>query len=62
MQYFAMVCTHVHSEYVIFKMGPGLSYGKEKTREEENKRQTIEERGLAFACYQSSLEDGFEFV
>jgi hypothetical protein len=61
MQLFAVVCTHVHSEYV-FKKGQGLHYGKEKTREEERARQTIEDRGIAFACYQSSLENGFEFM
>jgi len=40
----------------------GLHYGDELTEDEINQKKTIEDRGLAFACYQSSLVEGFEFL
>ncbi|KAF8673945.1 hypothetical protein AX14_005275 [Amanita brunnescens Koide BX004] len=40
----------------------GLHYGGELTEEEIRDNKTIEDRGLGFACYQSSLEQGFEHM
>jgi Dyp-type peroxidase family len=47
-------------EHVIVR--GGLPYGKELTEHEKTTGKTVEDRGLAFACYQSSLVNGFEFV
>ncbi|CUA72643.1 Peroxidase 2 [Rhizoctonia solani] len=40
----------------------GIPYGPEMTLDEKQENETEFERGLAFVCYQSSLEKGFEFI
>jgi len=40
----------------------GCPFGPELTDEEQNESKTLNERGLAFACYQSSLTNGFTFI
>jgi deferrochelatase/peroxidase EfeB len=42
----------------------GISYGEEVTTEEEaaQKSDDKNDRGLLFACYQSDLRNGFEFL
>lgn len=48
----------------VFMKVEGLHYGIEVTEEEKESKRTSDDidRGLAFACYQSSLEDGFEHM
>jgi len=43
-------------------MRQGIPFGPEVTPEEAEANETIEARGLSFVCYQSNLENGFEFV
>ena len=40
----------------------GIQFGPEVTDEEKECKQTKEERGLLFACYQSSIRRGFQFM
>ncbi|KAF9466754.1 hypothetical protein BDZ94DRAFT_1280704 [Collybia nuda] len=40
----------------------GVQFGPEVTKEERKAGKTIEGRGLLFACYQTSIEDGFAFL
>lgn len=40
----------------------GITFGPEVTPEEASKHKTLHDRGLSFACYQSNLANGFEFV
>jgi deferrochelatase/peroxidase EfeB len=40
----------------------GIPYGKEVSDEEKAEKRTLEERGLAFSCYMSSIADGFKVV
>ncbi|KAM0756152.1 Dyp-type peroxidase [Meredithblackwellia eburnea MCA 4105] len=40
----------------------GIPYGDEVSASEKIAKKTTHERGLLFACYQSSLENGFQFV
>jgi Dyp-type peroxidase family len=40
----------------------GIPYGPEVTQAEKDAKKTSCERGLAFVCYQSSLESGFQFL
>jgi deferrochelatase/peroxidase EfeB len=40
----------------------GIPYGPEVTPEERQQKKTIHNRGLLFACYQSSIENGFSFM
>ena len=43
-------------------MRAGIAFGPEVTREETISRTTSEERGLLFVCYQTSINNQFEFV
>lgn len=43
-------------------MRRGIPYGPEVTTDELNQKKTTVDRGLLFACYQSSLTNGFEFI
>ncbi|KAL8283689.1 hypothetical protein RQP46_005484 [Phenoliferia psychrophenolica] len=40
----------------------GIPYGPEVCADEQAVKRTLRERGLLFACYQSSIENGFQFV
>lgn len=40
----------------------GIQFGPEVTREERKAGKTIEDRGLLFACYQTSINTGFAFL
>jgi deferrochelatase/peroxidase EfeB len=40
----------------------GIPYGEELSEEEIADKKTQKERGLAFACYMSSIADGFKIV
>jgi len=40
----------------------GCPFGPELTHEEKHEGRTLQERGLAFACYQSVLANGFSFI
>ena len=44
----------------------GIQYGKEVTQQEhDDKKSSVDpdlERGLLFACYQSSIKEGFHFI
>lgn len=40
----------------------GITFGPELTDKEKLGKKTLEQRGLSFVCYQSSLTDGFEFM
>lgn len=40
----------------------GIPFGPEVTHEENLRHKTEIDRGLSFACYQSNLSNGFEFV
>ena len=40
----------------------GIAFGPEVTQREAATRTTTEERGLLFACYQTSIEQQFEFL
>ncbi|GAA6036612.1 hypothetical protein JCM8097_001251 [Rhodosporidiobolus ruineniae] len=53
--------THVDTEsHRILRSG--IPYGPEVTSEEAAQNRTIHERGLFFVCYQSSIEQGFQFI
>jgi Dyp-type peroxidase family len=40
----------------------GVAFGRELTDHEKNHHVTKHERGLSFVCYQSALQNGFEFI
>jgi deferrochelatase/peroxidase EfeB len=40
----------------------GIPFGPEVTDEERQQAKTVHPRGLLFACYQSSIDNGFSFV
>jgi deferrochelatase/peroxidase EfeB len=40
----------------------GIPFGPEVTQEEHKKAKTLHTRGLLFACYQSSIDNGFSFI
>ncbi|KAF9524199.1 peroxidase TAP [Crepidotus variabilis] len=40
----------------------GVQFGPEVTRAEHNSGKTIHDRGLLFTCYQSHIENGFQFL
>ncbi|PFH47223.1 hypothetical protein AMATHDRAFT_68188 [Amanita thiersii Skay4041] len=40
----------------------GIQFGPELTEEETTGGKTIEDRGLVFQCYQSSIQNGFHFI
>jgi deferrochelatase/peroxidase EfeB len=40
----------------------GIQFGPEVTREEKIAKKTIKDRGLIFACYQTSITDAFAFI
>jgi hypothetical protein len=40
----------------------GIPFGPEVTDEERLQARTIHQRGLLFACYQSSIDNGFSFL
>nr|UQK85149.1 dye decolorizing peroxidase [uncultured fungus] len=40
----------------------GIPYGPEVTAEEKLSNKTAYDRGLAFVCYQSSIDNGFHFI
>ncbi|KAF8485532.1 hypothetical protein JB92DRAFT_3026452 [Gautieria morchelliformis] len=40
----------------------GIPFGPEVNSDERQHHKTCQERGLAFVCYQSSLDNGFEFM
>jgi len=43
-------------------MRRGIQFGPEVTDEEKNSKKTSLGRGLVFVCYQSSIENGFQFI
>lgn len=43
-------------------MRRGIQFGPEVTKEERTAKKTSKARGLLFACYQSSITDGFQFI
>jgi hypothetical protein len=43
-------------------MRRGVQFGPEVTREEAHTAKTLHGRGLLFACYQTSLVNGFQFL
>ncbi|KAF8151502.1 hypothetical protein B0H34DRAFT_131748 [Crassisporium funariophilum] len=43
-------------------MRRGIQFGPEVTRHEKAAKRTSHGRGLLFACYQSSITDGFQFI
>ncbi|KAF8742316.1 hypothetical protein AX14_005186 [Amanita brunnescens Koide BX004] len=40
----------------------GIQFGPEVTSEEQEQEKTINDRGLLFQCYQSSIQNGFRFI
>jgi Dyp-type peroxidase family len=40
----------------------GIPFGPEVTPQERQQAKTIHPRGLAFVCYQSSIDNGFHFI
>lgn len=40
----------------------GVQFGPEVTAKERAEGKTINDRGLIFACYQSNIENGFQFL
>ncbi|EIM91696.1 DyP-type peroxidase [Stereum hirsutum FP-91666 SS1] len=40
----------------------GVQFGPEVTEREREEGKTINDRGLIFACYQSNIENGFQFL
>jgi hypothetical protein len=40
----------------------GIPFGPEVTAEERERATTLHRRGLLFACYQSSIDNGFSFM
>lgn len=49
-----------HDHAVILRRG--IPYGPELTSMEKATKKTVEDRGLLFACYQSDLRNGFNFL
>ncbi|KDR78229.1 hypothetical protein GALMADRAFT_65104 [Galerina marginata CBS 339.88] len=43
-------------------MRRGIQFGPEVTRAEKSAKKTFHGRGLLFACYQSSITNGFQFI
>ncbi|KAF9002157.1 peroxidase TAP [Cyathus striatus] len=43
-------------------MRRGIQFGPEVTKQEKRDKRTYHARGLLFACYQSSITDGFQFI
>ena len=43
-------------------MRRGIQFGAELTNEENASGKTLHDRGLLFACYQSSIDNGFAFI
>lgn len=43
-------------------MRRGIPYGPELSDEEKKKQKTVQDRGLMFLCYQTSLSNGFQFI
>ena len=43
-------------------MRRGIQFGPELTPEEQKSGKTLKDRGLIFACYQTSINTGFAFV
>ncbi|KAF5319216.1 hypothetical protein D9619_008724 [Psilocybe cf. subviscida] len=43
-------------------MRRGVQFGPELTAKEKQEGKTLHDRGLLFACYQSSLTNGFQFI
>jgi len=43
-------------------MRRGIQFGPEVTRQEKVSKKTFHGRGLLFACYQSSIANGFRFI
>ena len=43
-------------------MRRGVQFGPEVTREEAHAAKTLHGRGLLFACYQTSIVNGFQFL
>jgi len=43
-------------------MRRGIQFGPEVTEEEKKAKKTSQGRGLVFVCYQSSIENGFQFM
>ncbi|CAE6387973.1 unnamed protein product [Rhizoctonia solani] len=60
--------TNPRSDLPLFKVArarlvrAGIPYGPELDENEKTKHTTEKDRGLAFVCYQSYLNDGFQFV
>jgi len=40
----------------------GIQFGPEVTKQEKAEKKTLHGRGLLFACYQSSITQGFQFI
>ena len=40
----------------------GIQFGPEVTKQEKAAKKTFHGRGLLFACYQSSITNGFQFI
>nr|7ANV_A Chain A, ancestral D-type dye decolorizing peroxidase [Geotrichum candidum] len=51
--------TSVESRRIIRR---GIPYGPEVTPEEKESKKTKHDRGLLFVCYQSNIENGFQFI
>ncbi|KAM0716673.1 hypothetical protein Q7P37_008118 [Cladosporium fusiforme] len=49
-----------HDHAVILRRG--IPYGPEVTSEEKATKETTKDRGLLFACYQSDIRNGFNFL
>jgi len=43
-------------------MRRGIQFGPEVTKQEKAQKKTLHGRGLLFACYQSSITQGFQFI
>jgi len=43
-------------------MRRGIQFGCEVTKQEKAAKKTFHGRGLLFACYQSSIANGFQFI
>lgn len=50
------------SEYCVSHLLDSIRSGPEVELHEREAKKTTQERGLLFACYQSSIEQGFQFV
>lgn len=40
----------------------GIQFGPEVTDQEKQSGKTAKERGLLFSCFQSNIENGFQFI